>query len=203
MKQMRLVQNFRGLRALICAPEGPSVGTLLNTLPKLALVPEVVPVQSGQLVELPRAGEGDIVILDGDLVLPASWPNNDAPCPVIGLVGSEAPSRLRALVQLEALSFLSKPVHGGAIYAALFLAVNQFGRIAQIQATLDDLHERRRKRGHVLHAVVRIMRRDGLDEDAAYASLRREAMRARTSVEDLCQSLEEAETLTNNKRWQA
>jgi AmiR/NasT family two-component response regulator len=203
MKQMRLIQNFRGLRALICAPENSSVGTLLETLPKLALVPEVVPVQSGQLVVLPRPCEGDIVILDGDLVLPVSWPNNDAPCPVIGLVGSEAPSRLRALVQLEALSFLSKPVHGGAIYAALFLAVNQFSRIAQMQAKLNELNERRRKRIHVLHAVVRIMRREGLDEDAAYASLRRAAMCARTSVEDLCQSLEEAETLTNNKMRQS
>lgn len=214
MKPTRFVQNFKGRRALICAPEGPSVTTLLAILPKLALVPEYLPAQLGQLVELPRVGASDIVILDGDLVLPPSWSPEDenaqAGCPVIGLVGSEAPSRLRALFQLGALSYLAKPVHGGAIYSALFLAVNEFNRTSAMQSTLDDLNARRSKRAHVLRAVVQLMRSDGLEETAAYDRLRREAMRARISVETYCETLsrirDEAPpipTTITTKRWQS
>ncbi len=194
MKSTRFVQNFRGTRALICATPGASVATLLAILPKLALIPEIVPVQQGQQLSLPAAQAGDIVLLDGDLVLPASWPAPDGadcppPCPVIGLIGSEAPSRLRALAQLGAKSFLSKPVHGSAIYSALFLAVNQFNLTSKMQAMLDDQHDRRRKRAYVLRAVVGLVQREALDGDAAYDRLRRAAMHARVSVETYCQSL--------------
>jgi AmiR/NasT family two-component response regulator len=57
---------------------------------------------------------------------------------------------------------------------------------------LDDLNDRRRKRAHVLRAVVRLVQREALDGDAAYARLRREAMRARLSIETYCQLLLEA-----------
>lgn len=207
MKQTRFVQNFRGSRALICAAPGPSVATLAAILPKLALVPEILPVQPGQQVALPEVLPGDILLLDGDLVLPDGVPA--PPCPVVGLVGSEAPSRLRALAQLGAKSFLPKPVHGGAVYSALFLAVNEYNHLSQMQAMLDDLHDRRRNRAHVLRAVVRLVQRDAMDGDAAYDRLRREAMRARVSVETYCQSLqaagddEDEDPDTNDRRRQA
>ncbi|SMO93673.1 ANTAR domain-containing response regulator [Paracoccus laeviglucosivorans] len=213
MKQTRFVQNFRGSRALVCAAPGPSVATLTAILPKLALVPEIVPVQPGQQLVLPDARTGDILLLDGDLVLPDGWTSPDGtevppPCPVVGLVGSEAPSRLRALAQLGAKSFLPKPVHGGSVYSALFLAVNEFNLTTRMQSMLDELHDRRRKRAHVLRAVVRLVQREGLDGDAAYDRLRREAMRARVSVETYCQSLHAAgdddeDPSTNDRRRQA
>lgn len=194
MKQTRLVQNFRGARALICAASCPSVATLSTMLPRLALQPEVLAVQPGQLVTLPRVQSGDIVLLDGDMVLPECWTDAEgaeipAPCPVVGLVGSEAPSRLRALAQLGAKAFLPKPVHGGAIYSALFLAVNEFRLISQMQGALGELHDRRNKRAHVLRAVVDLVQTQGLDADAAYDQLRRAAMRSRQSVETYCLSL--------------
>lgn len=194
MKQARFVQNFRGARALICAATSPSVMTLEATLPRLALQPEMVMVQPGQLVALPDVQPGDILLLDGDLVLPECWTDADgaeipAPCPVVGLVGSEAPSRLRALAQLGAKAFLPKPVHGGAIYSALFLAVNEYRLLGQMQGALSDLNDRRRKRAHVLRAVVHLVQTQGLDADAAYDQLRREAMQVRQSVETYCQSL--------------
>lgn len=214
MKPTRFVQNFRGARALICAAPGPSVATLTAILPRLALVPDLIAVQPGHQVVLPAMQSGDILLLDGDLVLPAGWTTPDgrdcaAPCPVVGLVGSEAPSRLRALAMLGAKSFLPKPVHGGAVYSALFLAVNEFNLMGQMQSALDDLNDRRRKRAHVLRAVIRLVQTESMDADAAYDRLRREAMRARVSVETYCQSLdaagddEDQDPTTSHKRRQA
>lgn len=136
-----------------------------------------------------------MVIIDGDLDLPLVWPDGynlmhqHAPCPTVGLVGTEAPSRLKAMLQLGATSFLQKPIHGGAVYSALYLGVNAFERIERLKASLDDLTERRRKRIYVIRAVAELMRRSGLGEDAAYDHLRRDSMRARVSIEDYCKSL--------------
>src|SRR5207253_1014039 len=79
------------------------------------------------------------------------------PVPVIGLVGVEAPSRLKALVNLGATSFLRKPVHGGAVYTSLFMGINQFLLRAEMYERLQDLEERRRGRRAVIRAVILLM----------------------------------------------
>lgn len=222
MRTARIAQNFKGRKAVIFSAAGSSLEVLETVLRRLGLEPEIRPIAAGQALELPAdlAPERHVAILDGDLILPAAWPGAGAeaaaegaaapaPCPTIGLVGSEAPSRLRALMQLGALAFLSKPVHGGSVYSALYLAVNEFNRTSQLHAGLGEMIARRHKRMHVIRAVVALMRTTGLDENAAYDLLRKEAMRARVSVEDHCEIL--MQTLTNgdldrtttNKRCEA
>ncbi|MDQ9782798.1 hypothetical protein RF094_08825, partial [Serratia marcescens] len=89
----------------------------------------------------------------------------------IGLVGVEAPSRLKALVNLGATSFLRKPVHGGAVYTALFLGINQFLLRTDMYEKLQDLESRRRGRRAVIRAVVTLMQETGLNDDDAYSAL--------------------------------
>jgi len=195
MRAQRIAQNFKGRKAVIFAASGGSIDVLEATLRRLGVEPEVRQVQPDQALRLPTdlSREECVALIDGDLILPSSWPENSAraelptPCPTIGLVGIEAPSRLRALMQLGALSFLSKPIHSGSVYSALYLAVNEFNRVSALHDNARDLVERRHKRMHVIRAVVAIMRQRGLNEDAAYDFLRKESMRARVSVEDHCE----------------
>lgn len=197
MKTPRIAQNFRGRRAVIFTTEGRSLGILETTLRRLGLEPDTRPVSPRQVFELPEdlSPEADLVIIDGDLNLPPAWPDaynlspQHAPCPTVGLVGTEAPSRLKAMLQLGAASFLQKPIHSGAVYSALYLGVNAFEQIDGLKASLDDMGERRRKRIYVIKAVAALMRQRGLNEDAAYDLLRKDSMRARVSVEDHCESL--------------
>ncbi|OWY06084.1 hypothetical protein B6V75_08325 [Thioclava sp. F1Mire-8] len=197
MKTPRIAQNFRGRRAVIFTTEGRSLGILETTLRRLGLEPDTRPVSPRQVFELPEdlSPESDLVIIDGDLNLPQAWPDSynlspqHAPCPTVGLVGTEAPSRLKAMLQLGAASFLQKPIHSGAVYSALYLGVNAFEQIDGLKASLDDMGERRRKRIYVIKAVAALMRQRGLNEDAAYDLLRKESMRARVSVEDHCEAL--------------
>jgi AmiR/NasT family two-component response regulator len=133
----------------------------------------------------------DILFVDGDLEDAVAIEINPAsrlpPVPVIGLVGVEAPSRLKALVNLGATSFLRKPVHGGAVYTSLFMGINQFLLRSDMYARVRDLEGRRRGRRAVIRAVIQLMQENRLDEEGAYSQLRRASMRARQNLELYCE----------------
>lgn len=193
MTTPRLIQNFSGMQALLIAPPGTQTDVLAATLMKLGLtVASVLP--DGEAPWLDLGGldpDRHVVIADGDLPLPglsASTVSDLPPIPVLGLVGVEAPSRLRALVQLGATGLLRKPIHGASVYSALFLAVNEHNRRRVLEDRLARHDERRRGRRYVVKAILRIMQEHGLDDDAAFEQLRRDAMRARQPLEAYCEA---------------
>lgn len=194
MTTPRLIQNFSGAQALLIAPPSTATDVLASTLMKLGLtVASVVPAGEAPWLDLDSLDpEHHIVVVDGDLPLPglaASAVPDLPPVPVVGLVGVEAPSRLKGLLQLGATGLLRKPIHGASVYAALFLAVNEHNRRRVLEEQLARHEERRRGRRHVVKAILRLMQEHGLDDDAAYEALRRDAMRARQPLEAYCEAL--------------
>jgi len=191
----RPVQNFKGGRALVVMERTGREGALEPTLAKLGVACEYPAIVDGRAqIELSALQpDRDILFVDGDLDGALSIELDPAshlpPVPVIGLVGVEAPSRLKALVNLGATSFLRKPVHGGAVYTSLFMGINQFLLRSGMQERLHDLEERRRGRRAVLRAVALRMQEAGLDVDGAYDQLRRESMRVRQNLELYCEDL--------------
>jgi AmiR/NasT family two-component response regulator len=189
----RLLQNFKGGRALVVTARGGWESTLETTLAKLGVSTEYPEIVGGhaQIDVGSLQPERDILFVDGDLEGAVAIEVNPVsrlpPAPVIGLVGVEAPSRLKALVNLGATSFLRKPVHGGAVYTSLFMGINQFLLRSDMYARFHDLEERRRGRRAVIRAVILLMQQDGLDEEGAYSQLRRESMRARLNLELYCE----------------
>jgi AmiR/NasT family two-component response regulator len=189
----RLLQNFRGGRALVVLARTGREVTLETTLAKLGVTTEYPEIVGGR-AQIDVGGlqpDRDILFVDGDLeevvAIEVSPASRLPPAPVIGLVGVEAPSRLKALVNLGATSFLRKPVHGGAVYASLFMGINQFLLRSDMYERLQDLEGRRRGRRAVLRAVILLMQETGLDDDNAYSQLRRESMRVRQSLEVYCE----------------
>jgi len=193
MTAPRLLQNFKGCRALIVTANQGAVAPLASMLAKLGVVSEFPELSGGKAAIDVSAlqAERDILFVDGDLdpVLgPDAAETISHPCvPVIGLVGMEAPSRLKSLIHLGATAFLRKPVQGAAVYTALFLGVNQFQLRAAEQARLEDMERRRHGRRFVIKALIRLMNQGGLSDDAAYDVLRRESMRSRQSLENYCE----------------
>jgi AmiR/NasT family two-component response regulator len=189
----RLLQNFKGGRALVLTGRCGWEATLEITLSKLGVSTEYPEIVGGR-AQIDIGGlqaERDILFIDGDIegavaieVDPAS---KLPPVPVIGLVGVEAPSRLKVLVNLGATSFLRKPVHGGAVYASLFMGINQFLLRSDMYARLQDLEVRRQGRRSVIRAVILLMQQNGCDEGSAYSQLRRESMRVRQNLELYCE----------------
>jgi AmiR/NasT family two-component response regulator len=188
----RLLQNFKGGRAIIVAKCSTREVALETTLSKLGVSSEYPDIVGGRVqIDVARLQvERDILFIDGDLesavVIEVDPASRLPPVPVIGLVGVEAPSRLKALVNLGATSFLRKPVHGGAVYTSLFMGINQFLLRSEMYRRLHDLEERRRGRRALVRAIICLMK-SGLDEDAAYSWLRRESMRARQNLEFYCE----------------
>lgn len=194
MSAPRLVQNFSGNRALVITLARTMVENLEPTLGKLGVTVEFLPLCDGKadLSGHDVQAERDILFVDGDLASPLEiTPSPGAklpPAPVIGLVGMETPGRLRALINLGATAFLRKPVHGGVVYSALFVGINEFLRLRHLEVRLEQHEKRRRGRKFVIKAMVRLMSEAGLDDDQAYERLRLESMCARQTIEDYCEA---------------
>ncbi|WP_181703766.1 ANTAR domain-containing response regulator [Chthonobacter albigriseus] len=196
----RILQNFSGGTVHLVAADPRAADALASTLVKFGVDLRVVPLVDGKAaLDLAALREDrDVLVVDGDLDLPldlAGGAGETFPVvPVIGLIGVEAPSRLKALMQIGATAFLRKPIHGAAVYSALFMGINGFLRRRYLETRLEDHERRRRGRRFVIKAIVNLMHRAGIDDDQAYAILRRESMRRRVSIEDYCTTLLRAGT---------
>jgi AmiR/NasT family two-component response regulator len=191
----RILQNFNGSRALVITPNLDAVQGLQSTVCKLGMdvnFPEIRNGRAGVDLSALRP-ERDIIFLDSDVdfttIFGPDGNNKFLPVPVIGLVGVEAPSRLKNLIVVGATEFLRKPVNGAAAYTALFLGVNQFLIRNNLETKLEDLERRRRGRRWVVKAIVSLMREMDIDDDEAHAKLRRESMKLRMTIEDYCETI--------------
>lgn len=190
MTEPRVLQNFSSFVGHLVASDLRAVDSLKATLERLGASLVVVPVVDGRAVLDVRAlrDDRDLLFVDADLGQPLELGEIERPpqVPVIGLVGVEAPSRLKTLIQIGATAFLRKPVQGAAVYSALFIGINGFLRRRQLESRLEDHERRRRGRRLVIKAILDLMQRAGIDDDQAYAILRRESMKQRLSIEDYC-----------------
>lgn len=189
MNAIRFTQNFKNRRAIVVSRDFGALDALDQTLLKLGMSVSYVPLK-GDLADLrceELDTERDVLLVDGDLNgpldLPVSPLSETTVVPIIGLVGIEAPSRLKGLLQLGATAILRKPVHGAIVYSALVLGVNTYHRKQQMEASIAMHEERRNQRRSLIKAIVEIMRIHGICDDEAYNWLRRESMKNRMSVE--------------------
>jgi AmiR/NasT family two-component response regulator len=195
MSELRLLQNFRGTRAIVVTDRAASVDVLTTTLCRLGVnIDPLDIIESIAAIDLATLQpERDFIFIDGDIndgaVLPLSAIGRLPPAPIIGLLGVSAPSRLKALMRAGATSFLRKPIHAAAVYPALFVGVNEYHRHRHLEALLEDQNRRRRGRRDVVKAIVRTMSDYDIDDDEAYDLLRRRCMKTRQTMEDFCRDL--------------
>jgi AmiR/NasT family two-component response regulator len=195
MTEPRLLQNFSGGRAIVVTDRASSLDVLTTSLDRLGVTTNPADIV-GSIAAIDLATlhpDRNIIFIDGDIgdgaVLPLSPIGGLPPAPVIGLLGVSAPSRLKALMRAGATSFLRKPVHGAAVYPALFVGINEYRRHRHLEMLLEDHERRRRSRRDVVKAIIRTMSEHGIDDDEAYELLRRRSMRTRQTVEELCKDL--------------
>ena len=108
-----------------------------------------------------------------------------AGAPIIALIGTETPSRLKWLLDLKPASFLVKPLRSAGLYTALVIAFDFAQRRIDEAAHIERLEDRIRSRRVVFSAVLQIMRAHGMSETEAFALIRQTAMRHRTTIEQL------------------
>src|SRR6185369_4160831 len=176
--------SVRGRRALALMRDERDLTIVRRQLNRLGMS-----VAERDPAEPPPADETfDVIVLDADGVPiksdPAvTWKLN---IPIIALIGTETPSRLKWLLDLQPASFLVKPLRSAGLYTALVVAFDSAQRRVDDAAHVAKLEERIRSRRVVFAAVLQVMRAHALSEEDAFALLRETAMRHRTTIEQLC-----------------
>ncbi|RAZ84695.1 ANTAR domain-containing protein [Mesorhizobium hawassense] len=177
---MTRTPNFVSWRAAILHRADDNIDRLKRQLERLG-VTVLLQWKPLDLAETPA----DIVLVDADQgfddLLP--WAGDEAPIPVVALLGSEAPGRIAWALEKGAGALIAKPVVASSVYPALVLATHAHSERTAIRARMAGLEERLRLRPIVYDAIRSIMAAQGSDEAGAYRTLCRLAMQRRLTVE--------------------
>ena len=178
----KVLRHFRGLRAVVLQGDVTGRETLLQTLKKLGLEAEAMAPEAASAAAIATA---DVIFFDADEGLDPIFGDSALPdVPIIAIIGSEAPSRLTRVVKVRATSHILKPVRSSGIFTALLLGINEHAERKRLSEETAAIRGRLAGRRIVLKAVIALMRRWGIDEDAAYKKLRSDAMHERIPVEE-------------------
>jgi AmiR/NasT family two-component response regulator len=175
--------SVRGRRALMMMRDEREISVVRRQLSRLGMT-----ILEHDPAEAPPSDEPvDVIILDTDAIpiksdLATIW---KVETPIIALIGTETPSRLKWLLDLKPASFLIKPLRSAGLYTALVVAFDTAQRRMDEAAHLERLEDRVRSRRIVFAAVLQIMRGHGLSEPDAFTLIRQTAMRHRTTIEQL------------------
>src|SRR5260370_32978033 len=175
--------SVRGRRALIVMRDEREISIVRRQLNRLGMtIAECDP------AEAPPSDETvDVIVVDADSIPiksdPATvWKSN---APIIALIGTETPIRLKWLLDLQPASFLVKPLRSAGLYTALVVAFDCAQRRIEEAAHLEKLEDRIRSRRIVVAAVLQLIRAHALSEEDAFTLIRQTAMRHRTTIEQL------------------
>jgi AmiR/NasT family two-component response regulator len=175
--------SVRGRRALMVMKDEREISTVRRQLDRLGMsVIETDPDQA-----LSPQEPVDVIVLDADSIpIKSDHPSSlKINAPIIALIGTETPSRLKWLLDLQPASFLIKPLRSAGLYTALVVAFDCAQRRVEDAAHVEKLEERIRSRRLVFGAVLQVMRSHALSEEDAFALIRQTAMRYRTTIEQL------------------
>lgn len=181
----RLIQNFRGVNALVIHGEDRNRAVLTETLTRLGLKVQAVDPADAPAIR-GALSDAEIVIFDTDMAeaVALACGGERIAVPAIAIVGLEAPGRLQRALELEPSAVLHKPLRSTGIYSALFFAANEQRRRLDLAAKMQLLEGRHRSRRFVTRAIVQLMRDRGVDDEEAFRLLRKESMRRRLTIEE-------------------
>jgi len=172
-------ENLGGATAWVLHRPHPSVHGLVRQLGVIGLeVREAWPTLPAETIE------ADFIFYDADMGHDEQfpWAPGQSPMPMIALIGSEAPGRLRWAMQMGAHAQLLKPMSDKGVYAALLVARSNFDRANASEALIADLQSRLSARQTIVRAVMLFVMK-GKTEAEAYDLLRQTAMAWRVTIE--------------------
>jgi len=175
--------SVRGHRALMVMRDEREISIVRRQLSRLGMT-----ISEHDPAEPPPPNQTiDVILMDADSIPIKSdqaelWKGD---VPIIALLGTETPSRLKWLLDLRPASFLIKPLRSAGLYTALVVAFDSAQRRIDEAAHIEKLENRIRSRRVVFAAVLQIMRGHDMSETDAFALIRETAMRHRTTIEVL------------------
>lgn len=177
---------FRGRRVLLLHKDDRDRQTLEAQLNRLGMLVECRDVAQRQDWDLI-----DVCFFDADSAkrFTFPWACNEPDIPLIAMIGSETPERIKWCLVSGVSSFLVKPVRSSGTYLALMQVEHRFAERHRMNIEMNEMRERVKSRRIVFKALLRIMQAFNLNEDQAFEKLRSVSMHQHLSIEDLSVSV--------------
>ena len=117
--------SVRGRRALMVMRDEREISIVRRQLNRLGMT-----ISEHDPAEAPPDEPVDVIVMDADTIpiksdLATLW---KVGAPIIALIGTETPSRLKWLLDLQPASFLIKPLRSAGLYTALVVAYDSAQR---------------------------------------------------------------------------
>jgi AmiR/NasT family two-component response regulator len=183
---MTFTLNFIGQQCVILHRPGETVNMLKRQLSVIGMTVT----SQWESLDL-KLTPADVILVDADAGWPGilPWESGLPKTPLIALLASEAPSRIKWALELGASAIISKPVATSAVYPALVMAYHAHAVARQQAEARGILEERLRLRPIVMAAVKQLMSEGRIDEPAAHRRLRQEAMQTQQTLEHAAATL--------------
>jgi AmiR/NasT family two-component response regulator len=177
---------FRGRRVLLLHKADRDREVLAAQLMRLGMT-----VECSDVAERQHWNLVDVCFFDADAVKRQifPWGCNEPDIPLIAMIGSETPERIKWCLATGVTSFLVKPIRSSGTYLALMQVEYFFSARIRFNAEMNDMQERVKSRRIVFKALLQVMKAFSLDEDQAFEKLRSVSMHQQVSIEALSVSI--------------
>jgi AmiR/NasT family two-component response regulator len=192
---LQVLRDLRGLRVqLIHAPDVEGV-ELVEQLRRIGCA-----VEANWPVPDAFAANADLVILsidyDSRLQIQKLLKNTERPRPtLIAIVGYENPSTLQIVFECGALAVIERPIRPFGLLTNLSLARSLWLERQEADRRIHKLERKLSGIQKIQRAKSILMNGQGLSEEEAYQSIRRQAMAKRVAMEEMASAIINANDL--------
>ena len=181
----RLIQNFRGVNALVIHAEDRNRTILTETLTRLGLKIHVSdPSDAAAIARQTRRGRDRRLRYRHDRRCGARISKRAHHGAHYRNRWARSSGPITTCLRARAVGSSPQAAASAGIYSALFFATNEHHRRHEIVQKIQLLEGRHRSRRFVTRAIVHLMRDRGIDDEEAFRLLRKESMRRRLTIEE-------------------
>lgn len=185
MSSHALIRDLRELRVAVAHPRDRDGEELVRHLQRIGCQvqvlwppPSALPERMDVVFWLFEAGGGR-----------PPWSPGEPPVALIAIVDYESPTSLRTILEANAKAVIGKPIRPFGILTNLVLARALHGYEKRLNAKVAKLEETLRSTRQVEKAKRILMGLRGLSEQAAYETIRRQAMQKRLPMAAIASSI--------------
>jgi AmiR/NasT family two-component response regulator len=186
MASHALLRDLRELSIVVTHPRDRDGEELVRHLQRIGCQVQVLwPAPDA----LPERVDVAFWLFDQSIRSRLPWPPGEPPTALVAIVDYESPISLRAIVEANVKAVIGKPIRPFGILTNLVLARALHGYEKRLTAKVAKLEETLRSGRQVDKAKRILMSLKGLSEEAAYETIRRQAMQKRVSMGVIASSI--------------
>ncbi|MFC5069710.1 ANTAR domain-containing response regulator [Flaviflagellibacter deserti] len=194
---IQILKDLRGLKVTVIHPHDAEGVDLIEHLKRIGCTVEALwPIPAA----FPAAADVVILAIDHENreTLQKLLKEQDERGPtLIAVVGYEDPATLQIVIESGALAIVQRPIRPFGLLTNLLLARSLWLERSEAERKIRKLERKIGGMQKTQKAKTILMSSQGLTEDAAYETMRRQAMSKRVSVEEIAVAIINAYELLN------